>query len=394
MAEPEQFSTPFDWIDDELRQLEESNLLRTRVIRSGELAASIVVDGQRYLNFGSNDYLGLAADPELKAAIEQAVRRGGWGSGASPLIVGRSAVHAELERRLATFMGCEAALLFATGFAANCGTIAALVGKGDIIFSDEKNHASIIDGCRLSRARIVVYRHRDMRQLESALTKEKSAARKLVVTDGLFSMDGDVAPLPDLVELAEQHGAMLLVDEAHALGMVGRDGRGTAAQFDLSPRVPLRVATLSKALGGHGGFVVGRRSVIDYLANCARSYVFSTAPTTAAAAAGLVALRLLRDQPHRRERLIRAAAHVRQSLSDQGWDIGTSESQIVPILVGDETSALDLAERVRAEGLWVPCIRPPSIPRGQSRLRISLTSEHSDAMIERLLATFEKLRAQ
>lgn len=381
-----------DWIDDELRRLEDADLFRRRVIRSGKLAATIVVDGKRYTNFGSNDYLGLAADAELSAAIAKAVSRGGWGSGSSPLIVGRSADHAELERHLATWMNCEAALLFPTGFAANMGTIPALIRKGDVVFSDASNHASIIAGCRLSGARIAVYAHGGAEQLETLLAQESSSDRKLIVTDGLFSMEGDFAPLRELVELANRHRAMLLVDEAHALGVVGTDGRGTAEYWNVAACVDVRVGTLSKALGCHGGFVAGNQSLIDYLSNCAGSYVYSTAAPAAASAAALAALKILRDQPQRRVRLAGISELVRNSLATQGWNIGRTVSHIVPVIVGEVTAAIEMAARLREQGIWAPCIRPPSVPPGNSLLRISLSSMHTDAMIEHLLDALAKLR--
>ena len=372
-----------EWIDDELRELERVDLLRRRVCRSGKLGAKLVIDGQRYLNFGSNDYLGIAADPALQDVVEKTVSRGGWGSGASPLIVGRSALHAELERRLAAFMDCEAALLFPTGFAANTGTIPALVGKQDVIFSDAKNHASIIDGCRLSGAQVVVFPHADVERLRMMIEQARDARRKLIVTDGLFSMDGDLARLPELGELAKRHGAMLMVDEAHALGVRGPAGKGVAAEFNV--QVDVRVGTLSKALGSHGGFVAGSKSLIEYLSNRARSYVYSTAGPVAAAAVALAALNILRDEPERRERLAGASQHVRQSLAAQGWNIGATQSHIVPIIVGDPARAVELSAQLKAQKLWVPCIRPPSVPEGESLLRISLSSAHSEAMVDVLL---------
>lgn len=378
-------SLPLDWIDGELADLEEAQLLRRRVSRSGKMSSKIVVDGQRYLNFGSNDYLGVAGDPSLQDVVEKTVLRGGWGSGASPLIVGRSSLHAELERRLATFLGCESALLFPTGYSANTGTIPALVGKGDVVFSDANNHASLIDGCRLSRAKIVVYSHRDVTALAELLSRESTVGKKLVVTDGLFSMDGDVAPIEKLASLAEEHHAMLLVDEAHALGVLGDDGRGVSAH--LGNAVSARVGTLSKALGSHGGFVAGSQRLIDYLSNRARGYVFSTASPAANAAVALAALNIMRNEPERREALLKMAAHVRHSLQQQGWRIGNSESQIVPLILGEPSPALRLSETLRGHKIWIPCIRPPSVPPGQSLLRISLSSAHTESMVDVLLDT-------
>jgi 8-amino-7-oxononanoate synthase len=380
-----------DWIQDELSHLEDRNLLRQRVVRSGKLGPEIVVDGRRFVNFASNDYLGMAADPALPEVVSRTVLRGGWGSGASPLVVGRSAVHAELERRLAKFLGCEAALLFPTGFAANLGTIPVLVGNQDLIFSDEKNHASIIDGCRLSQARTVIYPHGDHQRL-AELVAAKSARRKLIVTDGLFSMDGDLAPLDELADIAQTNDALIMVDEAHALGVIGPAGRGAAAHFDVVDRVAIRVGTLSKSFGSHGGFVAGSRALIDLLANRARSYVFSTAGPVASAAVALAAMHIMRDEPGRRERLLQMSNHVRQQLRAQGWDTGRSESHIVPVVIGDSAKTVQCAEQLRESSLWVPAIRPPSVPPGGALLRISLSSAHTDGMIDRLLTSVAKLR--
>lgn len=383
-----------EWIDAELDRLAEAQLLRQRVSRSGKLGARVVIDGKQYLGFASNDYLGIAADPRLEETVAKTISLGGWGSGASPLIVGRSAMHAELERRLATLVNREAAILFPTGFAANAGTIPALVGKGDVVFSDAKNHASIIDGCRLSGAQKVIYPHANVQQLEDLLTQHASAGRKLIVTDALFSMDGDVAPLADLAELARRHHAMLMVDEAHALGVVGPEGRGAAAEAGVGDDVDIIVGTLSKSLGSHGGFVAGSQKLVDYLANRARSYVFSTASPVAAAAAGLAALGILRDEPDRRQRLLASADRLRLQLSEQGFVVGKSSHQIVPVVLGEASVTVEFAAQLKARGFWVPCIRPPTVPKGESCLRISLSSVHSDAQIDALIEALVEVRAE
>ena len=383
-----------EWIDAELDRLAEAQLLRQRVSRSGKLGARVVIDGKQYLGFASNDYLGIAADPRLEETVAKTISLGGWGSGASPLIVGRSAMHAELERRLATLVNREAAILFPTGFAANAGTIPALVGKGDVVFSDAKNHASIIDGCRLSGAQKVIYPHANVQQLEDLLTQYASAGRKLIVTDALFSMDGDVAPLADLAELARRHHAMLMVDEAHALGVVGPEGRGAAAEAGVGDDVDVIVGTLSKSLGSHGGFVAGSPKLVDYLANRARSYVFSTASPVAAAAAGLAALGILRDEPDRRQRLLASADRLRLQLSEQGFVVGKSSHQIVPVVLGEASVTVEFAAQLKARGFWVPCIRPPTVPKGESCLRISLSSVHSDAQIDALIEALVEVRAE
>jgi len=383
---------PLDWLDDELLLLEAEHLRRRLATRNGpQRPATICLNGRPMVNFGSNDYLGFA-DESLVEAVEKSIRKDGWGSGASPLLTGRAATHAELERSLATFEGTEAALLFPSGFAANAGTIPALVGKQDVIFSDAKNHASIIDGCRLSRARVEVYPHRNVDYLKTVIQDAHAFRRRLIVTDGLFSMDGDLAPLVELAELAEQFDAMLMVDEAHATGVFGANGRGVCEHLGTEDGVHVRVGTLSKALGSTGGFVVGQQRLVDWLANRARSYFFSTAPPEATAAAAIEALRLVQREPHRRAQLLERAASLRQELNGQGWSTADSASQIIPAIVGDSARTMDMASVLREQGLLVPGIRPPSVPVGESLLRISLSYGHTEEMIDPLLQAMAQLK--
>jgi 8-amino-7-oxononanoate synthase len=418
---------PLAWIDDALRELEREGLRRQLAVRLGRQTSRVSIGGRELVNFGSNDYLGLAADERLIAAARAASERDGWGSGASPLVSGRGETHAELERRLAEFEGAEAALVFPSGFAANAGVIPALVDEGDAIFGDAKNHASLIDGCRLSKAKRFVYGHRDWRELEGMLEKTAGFRRRLIVTDSLFSMDGDLVPLVELAVLADRYDAMLLVDEAHATGVFGEHGRGIVehlgsvpffgsekkgtdplavkqgGQSHFAPRTPqnrdsplhdrvhVRIGTLSKALGTGGGFVCGRRSLIEWLANRARTYVFSTAQPAATSAAALAALDIVRDEPHRRTRLLATAANLRLRLREQGWDTGRSESQIVPLIVGDAERTMRLSGRLREAGFFVPGIRPPSVPEGESLLRISLCYHHTTEIVESLLKALAAL---
>jgi 8-amino-7-oxononanoate synthase len=375
---------PLRWVEGELARLDDESLRRRLIVRDGPQGATLRVGGREYVNFAANDYLGLAADPRVAEAAERAIAVEGWGAGASPLIVGHTAAHERLERRLAAFEGTEAALVFASGYAANVGTITALVGRGDAVFSDELNHASIVDGCRLSRAAVHVYRHADCSELAEQLRQAAGFRRRLIVTDSLFSMHGDLAPLPDLAELAEEHDCMLLIDEAHATGVLGDNGRGLAELQGVEQSVHVRVGTLSKALGCHGGFVSGSRELIDWLVNRARPYVFSTAAPAANAAAAEAALDIVTAEPHRRQRVLESAAKLRSRLQQQGWNTGPSESQIVPIFVGPSDVALNLAADLREASLWVPPIRPPTVPAGQACLRVSLSYSHSDEMINRL----------
>ncbi len=385
---------PLAWLTDELHAWEARGLRRRLHERSGpQLGSQVIFEGRVYVNFGSNDYLGLAAAPELTAAVEQQLQALGWGAGASPLVTGRGTLHAQLERELARFEGTEAALLFPTGYAANVGAITALVGREDAIFSDAKNHASIIDGCRLSGARLVVYPHNDVDALAQLLNDHAaSARRRLIATDSLFSMDGDLASLSTLAQLAAQHDAMLLVDEAHATGVFGAAGRGVSESQDCEAGVHIRVGTLSKALGSHGGFVAGSQTLIDWLANRARPYVFSTAAPEALAAAGLAALFIVREQPQRRTKLLQNAAELREKLRARGLNVGASQSQIIPVILGDPERTMQASLQLREQGLWVPGIRPPSVPPGESLLRISLTAAHTPEMIERLIEGLSGLK--
>lgn len=376
---------PLSWIDDELASLERQHLRRRRLTHEGPQSVRLSIDGRELLNFGSNDYLALASDPRLSRAASEAAASVGWGSGASPLVAGRAALHRQLEERLAEFEGTEAAVLFSSGFAANLGAIAALAGPGDAVYCDRKNHASLWDGCRLSRADVRVYPHNDCRRLAELLAASGRYRRRLIVTDGLFSMDGDLAPLDELAELAERHRAMLLVDEAHATGVFGRHGRGAAEHFGVEDRVHARVGTLSKALGCSGGFVSGSSATIEWLVNRARSYVFSTAAPAAGSAAALAALDVVRDEPQRREALLARGQALRDRLRGQGWSTGASASQIIPVIIGDPRRATALSAKLFERGLFVPAIRPPTVPEGEALLRISLTAGHTEEMIAALI---------
>jgi 8-amino-7-oxononanoate synthase len=382
---------PLDWIDAALDALERQGLRRRRPERAQSQGAQVLIDGQELVNFGSNDYLGLAADPRLAEAVREAAAREGWGSGASPLLGGHGESHRRLETRLAEFEGTEAALVFSSGFAANCGTVAALIGPGDVVYCDRKNHASLLDGCRLSRADFRVYPHNDFGRLDRMLARPSEHRRRLIVTDGLFSMDGDLAPLDELVDVAERHGAMLLVDEAHATGVFGPRGRGVAEHLDVDDRVPVRIGTLSKALGCAGGFVAGSRRLVEWLVNRARPYVFSTAMPSAAAAAAVAALETVETEPERREGLLGRAAALRDALKQRGWNTGRSASQIIPIVVGQPERAVELSRHLRDRGLYVPAVRPPTVPEGEACLRVSLTSAHTPEMVERLVTALGEL---
>jgi 8-amino-7-oxononanoate synthase len=385
--------SPLDWLDDELAALQAADLRRSKRVITPLPEGRCEVDGAVLVNFAGNDYLGLAADSRLIAAAREALQQAGTGARASTLVTGQTPWHEQLERRIAEFEGTEAALLFPTGYAANLGAITALVGRDDVVCGDRWNHASLIDGCRLSGARFRVYPHRDVERLDRELTKHRSARRRLIVTDGLFSMDGDLAPLTELCEIARRHEAMLLVDEAHATGVLGAHGRGSAELLGVEGQVPIRVGTLSKAVGSQGGFVAGSRALIDWLTNKARSQMFSTGLTPAACAAATAAFDVIAGEPQRRERLHSLGQFLQSELAQRGIVAATAQSDlagpIVPLIVGDAARALRMSAALQQRGFLVPAIRPPSVPRGTSRLRISLSAAHAEADVIGLVNLLE-----
>ena len=378
---------PLDWIDDESASWSRRGLDRRLVALGGAAPGRVERDGRSLLNFASNDYLGLASDPRVIESACSAASVHGWGSGASPLVSGWREPHEALARALAEFERVEAVALFPSGFAANLGTIAALVGPEDAVYLDRLDHACLVDGARLSRARLRVYPHNDANRLEAILARDRGRFRRsLIATDGVFSMDGDLAPLADLADLAGRFGAMLLVDEAHGTGVFGPEGRGAAEACGVADRVDVKVGTLSKALGSVGGFVAGSRRLIEWLANHARPMIYSTAPPPSAAAAAARALEILRLEPWRRARLAELSGSLRAALPGLGLpDVGPG-GPIVPVLLGEPGLALERAAKLLERGCLVPAIRPPTVPEGTARLRISLTAAHDPADLDRLIA--------
>ena len=341
----------------------------------GPQGPRVVIDGAEVLLLCSNNYLGLADHPRVRRAAADAAERYGAGAGASRLISGDMELHRTLEGHLARFKGSESALLFGSGYLANMGIVAALAGEGGVVFSDELNHASIIDGCRLARAETFVYRHRDLEHLGWGL--EQAAGRSaLIVTDGVFSMDGDVAPLPGLAELAGRHGARLMVDEAHGTGVIGPGGRGTVAAAGLEGVVDVVVGTLGKALGSYGAYACTSRPLRELLINCARPFIFSTAPPPPSVGAAIAALGLLEARPGVVEHLRRNAAVMRSALVSYDLDVGESRTQIIPVMVGDAKRATALCERALEGGVFAQAIRPPTVPDGTSRLRLTVMANH------------------
>jgi 8-amino-7-oxononanoate synthase len=362
-------------VAERLEELRERGLYRRLRLIEGPQGPSVTLDGRPVLLLCSNNYLGLADRAEVREAVAEAAIRWGAGAGASRLISGNMEPHRELERRLASFKGYEASLLFGSGYLANTGTIAALAGRGEVVFSDELNHASIVDGCRLSRAETFVYRHGDAEHLAWGLEQAGGRAA-LIVTDGVFSMDGDVAPLAELLELARRHGARLMVDEAHATGAVGPGGRGSVSASRLSGEVDVVVGTLGKALGSYGAYACANAETIDYLVNSARPFIFSTAPPPPALGAALTALEILEAEPELVERLQANAETLRDALAAENLNVGRSATQVVPIEVGDAETTMELCERALRRGVFAQGIRPPTVPEGSSRLRFTVMATH------------------
>jgi 8-amino-7-oxononanoate synthase len=389
---------PLAFCGEEVGRIEAAGLLRR--VRTLESASEpeVVLDGRRVLCLASNNYLGLAAHPDVVDAAAEAARRYGAGSGSARLITGGQVLHDELEAKLAAVKGTGAALLFSSGYLANLGTVAALVGPGDAVFSDELNHASIIDGCRLSRADVLVYRHADAGHLEERLAAWRriggaSADRRaLVVTDSVFSMDGDIAPLPEIVAACERYGAILMVDEAHATGVVGPGGRGAIAGFGLDGRVGVVMGTLSKALGAAGGFIAGSADLCAYLRNRARSFIFDTALPPPTVAAALAALAVVEREPDRPARARHLAGRLAAGLRAAGYAVPDPAAAVVPVVIGEPDAAMALSARLLDAGVLVTAIRPPSVPPGTSRLRATVMATHTETQIDRAVAAFAAAR--
>jgi 8-amino-7-oxononanoate synthase len=375
-----------DHIANELQGLERAQLKRTRRSVQAMRGARLTVAGREMLAFCGNDYLGLAQHPAVIDAAQRGAARWGVGATASPVVCGHSASHEALEQELARFLGLPRALYFYAGFAANIGLLPALVGRGDALFCDALNHACLIDGARLSRAEIHVFPHADLAALERQLAAS-SAPRKLIATDAVFSMDGDIAPLPELLQLAERHDALLLIDDAHGFGVLGPGGRGSAAHFGLaSPRLVV-MGTLSKAAGAAGAYVAGDAMLIEWVMQRARSYIFATAAPAMITEALRAALPLIEADEWRRERLRSHAARLRDALGDmpQAGRLLPSATPIQPLIVGDNGTALARMAQLWQQGVWVPAIRPPTVPAGTARLRISLSAAHEDADLDLLI---------
>jgi len=374
------------FLSEELDALRQKHLFRSLRVLEGQQLPEAFFDGQSVINLSSNDYLGLNTHRRLVEAAKQATETFGVGSGAVRTIAGTMQIHMELEEAIARFKHVEASVVFQSGFTANAGTVSSILGKGDLIISDELNHASIIDGCRLSRAEIRVFPHKDLNRLEEILKETTSfPGRKLLITDGVFSMDGDIAPLPALVELGERYGAILMIDDAHASGVLGKDGRGTVDHFNLHGRVDIQVGTLSKAIGSLGGYVCGSRKLIDFLYHRARPFLFSTSHPPAVAASCLAAFQVLQEEPEWIERLWENRRFFKAGLDRLGFNTGQSETPITPIIVGKGDLAMRFSDELFANGVFAQGIGFPTVPEARSRVRTIVTATHTQEQLQRAL---------
>lgn len=381
------------WIGAELDGLHKAG--RRRFLRTVMSAPTgrVVLDGREVITLGSNNYLGLSTHPKVIEAAANALQQYGTGASGSRLLTGNSQPYACLESKIAEVKGAEAALVFSSGYLANIGTIPALAGDGDLILSDALNHASIIDGCRLSKAKTQIYRHRDIGHLESLLSQPATFRRKLIVTDGVFSMDGNIAPLPEICGLAERYNAVAIVDEAHSFGVLGKTGGGTVEHFGLENRDIIQIGTLSKAIGGLGGYVAGGRMLIDLLINRARSFIFSTGLPPATLAAASAAIDVMRSTPELRRRLFSNTRQLATALSEAGFQLLSTQTQILPLILGSANVTAKFADMLLDFGVYAPAIRPPTVPEGTGRLRISVMAAHTTEDLNAAIDAFNAVHS-
>lgn len=380
-----------DFLEERLESLKKAGLYRALRLLKGPQSATTIVDGKRVLQFSSNNYLGLANHPRLKVAAQEAIDSCGSGSGASRLICGNLELNETLEHKIAKLKKKDNALLFSTGYMANVGVITSLMDEGDVVFSDAFNHASIIDGCVMSKAEVQVYPHKDLDALEELLKESKGFRHRLIVTDGIFSMDGDIVSLPELVGLAKTYGCTLMVDDAHATGVLGSNGGGTGEHFSLDDEIDISMGTFGKALGGFGAFVAGSHVLREFLINRARPFIFTTGLPPAVIASGIAALELLEAEPEIRAKLWENVSFFKNGVNELGFNTLNSETQIIPVLVGDAALTMRMGEMLFEEGVCIQGIRPPAVPQGLSRLRITIMATHTIGELEFTLGALEKV---
>lgn len=375
---------------DRLKELNKKTLLRKLKTVENLRGIKATVDGRKCTLFCTNDYLGLSAHPAIKAAANKAIEESGFGSGSAPLIAGNGSYHARLSADISAFKGSESSLLFGSGYIANTSIIPALAGRSDAIISDSLNHASIIDGCRLSNADVKIYDHCNTDSLAECLTQSKDFERRLIITEGVFSMDGDITPLPEIIELTDEYDAMVLIDEAHATGTIGPSGRGTLEHFNIKSNRIIQMGTLGKALGSFGAFAASNRDTVDWLINSARGFIFSTALPPSACAAASAALRIIIDEPDRVTRLKANSDTLRSSLESMGFKVLGGGTPIVPVVTGGAAETLKLSSYLLESGFYAPAIRPPTVPENECRLRLTVSALHTRVDIEAILDVFRK----
>lgn len=380
-----------DFIDGILNSLKERGAYRELRVLEGEQLPTSIFDGKTVINLSSNNYLGLTTHPKMREAAIKAIKDLGVGSASVRTIAGTMEIHQELERKLADFKHTEASLVFQSGFAANQGVIGSVLEEGDLVISDELNHASIIDGIRLTKAARKVYAHSDMDSLKDVLENSKDIKKKLIVTDGVFSMDGDIAPLPQIVELAEEYEAIVMVDDAHSSGVLGRNGRGSIDHFDLNGRVDIQVGTLSKAIGAMGGYVAGSQRLRDLMIHRGRALLFSTSHPPSVVASCIAAIDVLLNEPERIEKLWDNARYFKAGLNNLGFDTGHSQTPITPVIVGKGALAMKLSDRLFDEGVFAQGIGYPTVPEAKSRVRTIVTATHTKEELDKALEAFEKV---
>jgi len=386
-----------EWIKEELKQIHDKQLFRILTELETGQSPEVTISGKSYVLLGSNSYLGLSVDPKVVESAKLALGKYGTGSGGSRLVSGSFDLHRMLEERIARFKNTESSILFSSGYLANIGTISALVGSDDIIYSDELNHASIIDGARLSRSTVRIYKHLDLNHFQELIESDKNTkCRKLIVTDTVFSMDGDLVPLPELVEISEKYGCILMIDEAHATGVLGKRGSGATEHFGVEDRVPVVMGTLSKAVGSLGGYIAGSKELIDFIRNRVRSYIFDTSLPPASLAASITAIDIIENEPERREHLWNMVNKFKTGIEDSGLRVLPSHSAIIPVLIGDAEPALNFAKMLRENGVFTPAVRPPSVPHGMCRIRVTImathTQEHIDTALKAFRAAYEPIK--
>ncbi len=377
-----------EFLDEELKDIQYRGLKRKLRLMVGSQGAEIVMEGKKCLNFCSNNYLGLANDPRLMEAAYGTMKEEGFGAGASRLVCGNMSAHQKLEQKIAEFKQSEAAILFNTGYMANVGVISSLFNRSDWIFSDKLNHASIVDGIKLCEANFRRYPHNDMEGLERILKSTPAKGKRCIITDTVFSMDGDVARLPEIVKLAKQYNCLLMIDEAHGVGVMGKNGRGVAEHFDVEKDIDIQIGTLSKALGSLGAYCVGSKKLIDYLTNTARSFIYTTALPPAVASASAEAIRIIQDEPSLMKNLWDNTHYVKSRLQEMGFDTMNSQTPIIPILIKDNERAVQFSDKLLSQGIFVSAIRPPTVPVDTARLRLTIMASHSrknlDTLCEKL----------